>query len=866
MSAIRLWGSRLAGFLRRGRPDELATELQFHREMLEQQLRDSGMAAPDARREAARRLGGTTQITEAYHDQRSLPFAETLLQDLRYGLRALRRAPAFTAAALLTLSLGLGVNTAIFSIVDAVVIRPLPFEDPDALIWLRETNEKRRISQFSASYANYLDWRARSRSWEALAAVGTQSVNVLTGRDPERVPAQFMTSNLLPMLRLRVAIGRGFLPEEDDPGRSAVVILSDRFWRRNFQSDPRVLGRALVVNGTPHTVIGVAPPNFGMAGETELFLPLGPYAQMERSRHELDVIGRLNPGVSREQAAAEIATLAPQMERENPEENAGWSVGLTPLADVVVDGDTRANLALLLGAAGLVLLIACANLCSLLIVRGSVRTREFAIRAALGGGRWRLVRQLVTESVLLSMIGAGTGVLLAQWCLSVFHALDPAALPRADEIRIDGGVWLFACAAAIATGIAAALLPALQASRVDVLRGLRANAQGPLRGQRRVRNALIVAQLAVSIVLLAASGLMLRTLQQLYGTDLGFNPANLVTVRVEPTANQIEFLTTLRERIIALPGVQAIGATSGAPMTTFNTSLNVFPAGPALIPRTDSIQSHWRIVTGEFFETMGIRVVKGRTFRPGDDGRAQKVVIVNETLARMLWGAEDPIGRRISPGGGDDYSTVIGVAGDIRSHNPALAPLPSYYMSAYSGIWGPMTLVIRSTADVGGLAAAIRREVKALDPTLPLFDVRTMRDLVTERIRPQRTVTALLTAFAVVAVALAAVGIYGVMAYATEQRRREVGVRMALGARNLDVLSALLREGAGLIAAGIAAGVALALAATRLMTGLLTDVRPGDPLTLAMAVLVLASVSLLACYLPVRRALKIHPVAVLRSE
>jgi putative ABC transport system permease protein len=853
----------MGAFFGRRREEDLGDELQFHLDMAEEQLRRAGMSAADARREARVRMGGVTQITEAYRDQRGLPFAETVLQDLRYGLRTLLRTPGFTIAALLTLALGIGANTAIFSIVNALVLRPLPLHEPDGLVWLRETNPKRNITQFSVSYANYADWKARSRSWEALAAFANRSVNLLTDGDPERLRAQFMTPNLLPMLRLAVARGRGFLPEED---RSNVVILSDSLWKRAFAADPSVLGRAIVVDGRPHTVVGVAPAVFGMAGTTELFLPLGPFVQDERSRHELDVIGRLNPGVTREQAAAEMSAVARQVEEEHPEDNAGWNVGLTPLIDVIVDRDTRGTLFLLLGAVGLLLLIACANLSSLLLVRASVRTREIAIRTALGGGRARLVRQLVTESLLLSLIGGAAGVLVAHWCLDFFRAAGTTTLPRAEEIGVDGRVWLFACAATAVTGVVAGLLPAMQASRLDVLRGLKKSTHSLLSGRRTLRNALIVAQLAVSIVLLAASGLMLRTLDRLHGMDLGFNAARILTVQVEPTRDQIAFFTTLRDRVMAMPGVEAVGVTSGAPMTTFNTSLNVFPAGPALIPPTESIQSHWRIVTAEFFQAMEIPLLKGRTFTPRDDEHAQKVVVVNQTLAKLLWGDGDPIGRRVSPGGGDDYSTVIGVVGDIRSHNPAAAPMPGYYMSAYSGIWGPMTLVIRTNAPASGIVPAIRRELKGLDPTLPLFEIRSMDELVRERVAPQRTVAGLLSSFAVVALLLAAVGIYGVMAYATEQRTREVGLRMALGAQRLDVLTPLMREGAGLIAAGTALGLVLAVGTTPLMRGLLTDVSPGDPLTLAGATLVLTAVSLFACYLPARRALKVHPVVALRCD
>jgi putative ABC transport system permease protein len=866
MSQMRQWASRIGGLFRRHRDGDLEDELQFHLDMTEQQLRRSGMSDADARREARRRMGGTTQVIEAYRDQRGLPFAETVLQDLRYGLRTLWHAPGFTTAAVITLALGIGATTAIFTIINALIVRPLPLHEPHALVWLRETNPARKITQFSVSYANYVDWRDRSQSWEALAASGNRSVNLIARGNPERLRAQFMTSNLIPMLRLNVALGRAFVPEEDDPGRSNVVILSNELWRRAFGGDPNVLGRPVTIDGKPHTIVGVAPAAFGMSGSTDLFLPLGPFAQNERSRHELDVVGRLKAGVTREQAASEMAVLARQIEKEHPDDNAGWSVGLIPLAEVIVDRDTRGMLFLLFGASGLVLLVACANFSSLLLVRASTRVRELAIRSAIGGGRGRLVRQFVTETLLLSVLGGGAGVLVANWGVYLVAAVAPTNLPRAAEISVDGRVWLFAGLIAVVTGVAASLLPAVHASRLDIVRGLKEATLSAVSGRRSLRSALIVAQLAISVVLLSASGLMLRTIDRLYTMPLGFNAANMITLQVEPTRDAAAFFTTLRERILALPGVQAVGVTSGAPMNTFNTSLHVFPSGPALIPQTESIQSDWRIVDAEYFRTMEIPILTGRSFTPGDNEHAQKVVVLNETLAKMLWGEGDPIGKRVSPGGGDDYSTVVGVVGDVRSHTPAVAPSPAYYMSAYNGIWGPMTVMIRTSGPANAIASSVRSEVRALDPTLPVFEIKSMEELLRERVTPQRTVTGLLVSFAGVALVLAAVGVYGVMAFAARQRTREVGVRLALGAQRLDVLAPLMRDGAVLIVAGTALGLMLALATTQFMRGLLTDVRPGDPLTLTAATLVLAVVSLVACYVPARRALNVHPLAVLRSE
>lgn len=786
-------------------------------------------------------------------------------QDVRYGVRQVLRNPGFAAVAILTLALGIGANIGIYSIVDAVVLRPLPLHEPSQLMWVNETNPSRRITQFSVSYRNYRDWQQRSTSWEALGAFANWDVNVQHGSDPEHIQAQFLTANVLPLLGLKVALGRGFLDEEDRRG-ARVVILSNGFWRRAFASDPKVVGRALTINGNPYTIVGVAPATFGMAGTTELFMTIGPFIDEDRSEHQLSVVGRLKPGVTQAQASAEMSAIAQQIDNEQPADNRGWNVRLLPLADAIVTTDVRSALFFLLGSVALLLMIACANVSGLQLVRASARSREMAIRTALGGGRGRLLRQLVTESLLLSIAGGIAGVFVASWCLDLFGSFIASDVPRASEIALDRRVLLFAFALTLFTGVVAGVVPALQTGRIDVQRGLRAGSQAILGGRRGLRNSLVIAQLALAIVLLAAAGLMLRTLDRLNRMELGFNPTNVVTLQVAPSSDEVPFFTTLRERVAALPGVEAVAVTSGAPMTTFNTSLNVVPVSPALIPPSQSIQSHWRLVTEEFFQAMQIPLLKGRVFSPRDTDKAPKVIVVNQTLARMMWGDEDPIGKRVSPGGGDDYSTVVGVVGDIRSHSPALAPIPTFYMSAYSGMWSPMTLVIRASGDPRAIVPGVRTAVKSLDPSLPVFNVTTMDGLVQERVAQQRATAALLTAFAGLALVLAATGLYGVMAYATALRRREVGIRKALGAQQVDVIGTLLRDGLLLVIAGTGVGLAIALVVSRSMRGMLTEVGPNDPLTFAATPLILAIVTLLACYIPARRAARANPLDALRGE
>jgi predicted permease len=841
---------------------EMAEEMRLHLEHRIDEYVQAGLSPREARAAALRAFGGVAQAQEACRDSRRFGWIDDLAQDVRYGCRQILRNPGFAAVAIVTLALGIGANTAIYSIVDAVVFRPLPLHEPSRLMWVHETNLSRRINQFSASYLNYRDWRDRSTSWEALGAVAYRDVNLLHRGEPEHIEAQFLTANVLGMLRLNVAQGRGFLPEEE---QQRVVIVSDGFWKRAFASDPKAVGRTVTIDGQPHTIVGVAPPTFGMAGTTELFLPIGPFVQFDRGDHQLNVVGRLKSGVTPEQAAAEMSAVALQIEREHPD-NHGWNVRLEPVTDVLVNRDTRSVLFFLFGSVTLLLMIACANVSGLQLVRASARSREMAIRTALGGGRSRLLRQLVTESLLLSVVGGAAGLLVASWSLDLFSSVITADVPRADEIALDGRVLLFAFAITLLAGVIAGVVPALQTGRIDVQRGLKAGSHAVLGGRRGLRNALVVGQLALSIVLLAAAGLMLRTLDRLHRTELGFTTTNVLTLQVGPPRNQVEFFTMLRERVAALTGVQAVAVTSGAPMTTFNTSLNIVPVSPALIPPTESIQSHWRLVTAEFFEALQIPVLKGRVFTPQDKHETQKVIIVNRTLATMLWGDEDPIGKRVSPGGGDDYSTVIGVVGDIRSHTPANAPIPTFYMSAYRGMWSPMTLVIRTAGDPRAVIPGVRSAVKSLDPSLPVFNITTMDGLVRERVARQRATAALLAAFASIALTLAAMGIYGVMAYATSQRTREVGIRKALGARHFDVIAPLLRDGVVLVIAGTGLGLAVALIVSRSMRGMLTGVGPNDPLTFAGTAMILAIVTLFACYIPARRAARTSPLEALRGE
>jgi len=790
-----------------------------------------------------------------------------MLDDLRHAARSLGKSPGFTAVAVLTLALGIGASTAIFGVINAVVLRPLSFPEPEHLVQVVETNLPRDVSSFSVSVPNYMDWRERSRSWKALAARRTRSANLTSDGTPEHVLIQYVTANYLPALGVRLALGRTFEAEEDQAGRNRVVILTDGLWKRRFGSDVGAIGRSIVLNDTPHTIVGITPPVPGLEEAGDGFVPLGAdLAREERDDHELDVFGRLATGVTLEQAGAEMTAIARQIEEENPESNEGWGVSLLPLFTAIVGENVRKALLVLLGAVSLLLLIACANVSNLLLLRATTRSREIAIRVALGSGIGRLVRQLLAESIVLSSAGGLVAVALAFWTVDVVRSIGPAYLPRAAEIDVDARVLAFTSLVAMVTGVLAGLAPVLQALKTDVQSALREKSPTAGPGRWSARNGLVVGQMALSLVLLIGAGLLIRSLHRLSRVDLGLRAENVVTLRVAPGGGAHAFYRQLRERAEALPGVEAVGLTSGVPFTRFNTSLNVFPVGPAKVPPTQSIQADWRIVDGGFFRAMQIPLLRGRLFQQTDDREGPGVVIVNETLARMLWGEEDPVGKLVNPGGGTDYSTVIGVVRDFRYRSPNQPAGPAFFFSAHRDLWGHMTLVVRAAGPPERLVPEVRALVKALDPNLPVFHVATMEGLLRESVGQQRAQTGLFGAFAALAVLLAAVGVYSVMAFTVAQRTREIGVRMALGGRSIDIVRLLGSYGSRLALPGVVIGLAAAAGFTRVLEGLLFEVSPWDPWTYALVVFLLASMMLLACYLPARKAARVDPMVALREE
>jgi predicted permease len=797
----------------------------------------------------------------------------TLFQDLRYALRTLRRTPAFTAAAVLTLALGIGAVTAIFSVVDEVLLRPLPYHEPDRLasIWPAQVHSKGEL----------LALQERGRILQEVAAYTRRDEFSLTGHgDPARLQGSLVSANVFTLLRTPAALGRTFLPGEDRAGGEDVVVMSHGLWERLFGSDPTVVGRPITVNGRSRTVVGVMPRDFGFpAPETELWVPLSIDAADAPDLWGvafLRLIGRLQPGATPELAAAEVRALVPELRERTPwpmPDDYGADAGAVSLKEELV-GNLRTTLLVLLAAVGFVLLIACANIANLLLARAAGRQRELAVRAALGAGRGRLIRQLLTECVLLATIGGVAGVMLAAWSISVFGARLPVELARSVELSIDGRVLGFAGAATLFTALGFGLLPALRASRP--LQGLlRGGARGIGAGapHRRLTSVLVAAEIAVAVILVSGAGLLIRSLWQLQGVDPGFRADNVVVAQVAPPparydggAKQHVFYAELLEQVSALPGVERAAAASSIPFGGDRTSISVAIEGYSPPPgAAPPISVRW-VVTPGYFATVGIPLRQGRDFSAADGVEAPGLVIVSETFARRFWPDQDPLGKRLRVPWVEQWWTVVGIAGDV--HQDDLAgeiDLALYRPYAQDPIRN-MTLAIRTGESPQALAANLRAVVGRVDKDTPVSRITTLRQMVSKSLARPRFATMLLAAFALLALLLGSVGVYGVMSYAVSQQTRELGVRIALGAQVADIRRQVLRRGALLAGAGIITGIAGALAVTRLLRGLLFGVGPSDPLTFVVVSILLAGVALLASYPPARRAMRVDPMAILRAE
>jgi predicted permease len=808
------------------------------------------------------------------------------MRDVRYAFRLLVRDPGFASIAIVVLALGIGANAAIFSVVNAALLRPLPYPDGARLMVVWDRLSKLGIAQFPVSYANYLDYKSENRVFEDVAAFSSAEFNLTTAEQAERVPGVYVSANLLAMLGVALAAGRVFLPEENGAGRDNVVVLSDSLWRRRFGSDPGVLGKTMMLDGNALQIVGILPRAFVFAPVNpppEVWMPLRPPPDPSRTAGALDVIARLKSGVSVEQARADMAAVAHGVEeRYHPYrgphgEDAGYGVSVTPLRDQLYGGMRRGML-VLLAAVAFVLLIACANVANLLLVRTAGRRREIAVRRALGAGRLRLARQLLVESVTLSLAGGALGLLLALWGVSALPALMPAGLPHLENIPVDARVLSFTLLVSLGAGLVFGTAPLVEGSDLHLTEALKEGGRGMAGGTRsgRLRHVLITAEIALSLVLVIGAGLLIKSFVRLTIVDPGFRAEKLITARISLPESQYRedhlvtaFFHDLVERARAVPGVRSASVVSRLPLTggpggdPFSIEGRPYDASG----RTPQVANQ-QVVGADYFRTMQIPLLAGRVFA---ERESQPVAVINQTMARGFWPAalSDAIGRRIvlgAPRPGAPWLTIVGIVGDVRNSSLDAQPLPQMYVPVEHAPPRSMALVIRTVGDPENVIAAVRAQIFAFVPNLPLYDVKTMAEREAATVAQPQFQTVLLGLFAALAVALAAIGIYGVIAQSVAQRTHEIGIRIALGAEPASVLKLVLREGLIVGIAGLALGLVATLAVVRLLSGLLYEVPAFDPATFLSASVLLMAVVLAACYIPARRAARLDPMSALRWE
>jgi predicted permease len=808
---------------------------------------------------------------------------ETLMQDLRYGFRSLLRSKGFTLVAVLALALGIGANSAIFSVVNAVLLRPLPFDMPEQLMTVQGRNERDGSVFNEHSYPNYVDLRDQSRSFAHVAAYSPTTAFITGGEEPERVRGVIASADLFPLLGVQPALGRVFTREEDKPGAPRTVVLSYGLWQRRFGADPKIVGQEIPL-GSPTLVLGVMPQGFKypLGGDNyDFWMPLSNSVAASdltgRGSVFLPIVARLRAGVPLEQAQAEADTIASRLAMQYPETNAGQGYALKPLHENLV-GDLRPALLVLLGAVGCVLLIACANVANLLLARAAARQKEISIRTALGASRWRIVRQLLTESLLLAFMGGALGLLIAMWGIDLLLAASPADLPRLNEVALDGRAVGFTVAMTLLTGVIFGLAPALQASKADVNDALKDGGRGSSEAgsRNKLRSALVVAEVAISLVLLVGAGLLAQSFLRLLNVTPGFDPERVMTLdlamgrkKYPDAARQVAFMRDLLQRASTLPGVEAAGVVNPLPLNgNFDAYTFDFP-GRTPFPPADQPSADRRVISPDYFRAMSIPVRKGRPFSERDVRDAPAVVVINETFAQRYFAGAEPLGQRIVFTDAPDSPAreVVGVVADVR-HAGLDAPAGlEYYVPYYQAPATRVTLVARTASgDPASIAPGLRGLIRETDKDLPLWNIRTMKSLLSGSVARHRFNMTLLGIFALVALLLASLGIYGVMSYSVTHRTHEIGIRLALGARPADVLKMVLKQGMLLAGVGVALGLACSFALTRSMSSLLYGVSATDPLTFGLISLLIIIVAFAANYLPARRATKVDPMVALRYE
>ncbi|MET0645739.1 MAG: ABC transporter permease [Pyrinomonadaceae bacterium] len=882
MPLIPRLGSLRRNLLHRGRVErDLAEELEAYLEMLVEAKVAEGLTREEARRAALVEVGGVDQVKERVREIRVGHLLGTVWQDLRYGVRTLVKSPAFTIVAVLSLALGIGANTAIFSVVNSILLRPLPYPESERIVAVWHTPPQESfpgMTQFSVSPGNYLDWKEQSRSFEQMAIYQYAGLSLSAGSDPVPVTGAAVSSDFFTVLRARVDRGRTFSPEEEQKGRDQSVILGHGLWQRAFGGDPNLVGRTVNLNSRSFTVVGVMPAGFEFPAEAELWVPLAWDAEESQTRaiHDYLVVARLKPEASVSQAQAEMSTISSRLEQQYPDANKGWGAVVIPLQEDLV-GDVRPALLVLFSAVGFVLLIACANVANLMLARGANRRKEIALRIALGATRGRIVRQLLCESVLLAVVGGLLGLIIAGWGGQLLLRLSAGSLPGSAEVGIDAWALGFTILVSLAAGVLAGVAPALQFSKNELSETLKQGTGRTGGGavRQRTRKVLVVCEVALSLILLVGAGLMIRSFWKLQNVDPGFEVGNALAMsvglspdRYSDPQQQLAFHDRVLEQLRALPGVVSAGSTTTLPLTGGGSKQPFTIEGRPAPPVSEQPLAQTRYVSPDYFRATGIPLKQGRAFEERDREGAPQVVIISEAMARRFWPGQNPVGQRMTASFHEKQGLreVVGVVGDVKSNGLDDDAAATMYLPFRQAPRPWITFVVRTASDPQGFVQPVSKAVYGVDSEQALRSVRTLEQVFTESLSGRRFNMTLLMTFAGLALLLAAVGVYGVMNYSVMLRRRELGIRIALGARALDVLRLVLGQGLVLTLIGVGVGMAGAYALTRLMASLLYGVTATDFMTFGSVSGVIILVGLLASFLPARRATKVDPMIALRSE
>jgi predicted permease len=866
-------------FRRKKWDEERALELRSHAEIEADENISRGMLPDEARYAANRKLGNTTQIREEIFHMNSMAFLETMWQDLRFALRMLRKKPSFTIAAVLTLALGIGATTAIFSVVNSVLLRKFPYSDSARVLVLHETNPK--VGTVAVSYPNFLDWREQSQTMMQMTFAESISFTLTGVNQPERINGYGVSSNFLSLLGVQPIMGRDFLASEEKSGTASVLLLSYKLWQSHMGGDPKVVGRTLNLDGRSFTVVGVLPPTFYFLDKSEVLTPVGIWIDahtMERgSRGDSDVVARLARGVTIDQARAEMNGITARLAEKYPVENSGGGMVMATIRDEFVS-DTRPAILVLFGAVMFVLLIACANVANLYLVRSAERSKEIAVRLAFGARRGRIIRQMLTESLVLAAMGGGLGIVLGIWSLSGLSRLIPPDTLMGMDIRVDGGVFLFAGLLMVFVAIAFGLVPALHSTRPDVQEVLKDGGRSstPSAKQHRVRGVLAIAETALALVLLIGAGLMVKSLYRLFQVSPGFQPDRVLTMGIELSSSQyakstaqLLFWQRLLDRVHTIPGVESAAVGTVVPFTGSHNRADITFADLPVPAVGEYPHPDYHLISADYLKTLGQPLIRGREFTESDNESAPAVGLINSRLAQRYFPNGDAIGQRFAFGHGDPKSkwfTIVGIVGDTKLYGLANPSRFEIYVPYRQDVDDSMTLAIRSSSDPASLSSEVRAAIAEIDKDQPVVQVETMKELLSQSVSTRHATLILLEMFSALALILASIGIYGVMAYSVAMRTHEIGIRMALGAQKRDVLRMVMGQGARLSLAGVIIGVLAALALTRLLSSLLFSVSAIDPLIFIFVPILLIVVTLVACYIPAMRAMKVDPMVALRYE